>query len=559
MHGPPDFCSHYDQRAGEREPMLKQMAQNPSAGIAAGTLASRLLGVARNMLLVTAIGSTGVWANSFATANQIPNSIYTLIATGAISSVLVPQIAKAMASREHGQRYVNRLLTLTLVLATVACVLTLLLTPALIALLGSSWDSPGQVQLATILAYWLVPQVVFFTMYSALGEVLNSQSVFMPYAWAPVLSNLIALGGIVLFIVVIGTDPDGQRTADQWGTTEQLLIAGSATAGVLAQVIVLMAFLRRASIRFRLDFRFRGVGLGVTAKLAGWTLLSVVVAQLVLMLTVGAMNRAGTHDAGIAAWNVTSLIVVLPHSVLIMSAVTSKFPRMSMHAIEGKSAELAGEIARLLRRSGTVIFFFTAVMIPLAAPAIRVVMFEASQETVATVSPVLAAGALGCVAFSGLYILNRGFYALSNTRTPAIVQISEAALAAVGIAFSFFVDPAHVAWAITLWLSLLLWVEAAVTYALLKKRLPELAGQSIVSDAIRTFASAAVAGGVGWITYQGLGGGSPDGFILSSPLAALAGCVVVAAATLALYVPCLVLLGHSDFRAWRRGPRPPRQ
>lgn len=105
--------------------MLKQMAQNPSAGIAAGTLASRLLGVARNMLLVTAIGSTGVWANSFATANQIPNSIYTLIATGAISSVLVPQIAKAMASREHGQRYVNRLLTLTLVLATVACVLTL--------------------------------------------------------------------------------------------------------------------------------------------------------------------------------------------------------------------------------------------------------------------------------------------------------------------------------------------------------------------------------------------------------------------------------------------------
>lgn len=529
--------------------MLKQLAQNPSAGIAAGTMASRLLGVARNMLLVTAIGSTGVWANSFATANQIPNSIYTLIATGAISSVLVPQIAKAMASREHGQRYVNRLLTLTLVLAIAACVLTLLLTPALVALLGSSWESPGQVQLATILAYWLVPQVVFFTMYSALGEVLNSQSVFMPYAWAPVLSNLIALGGIGLFIVVIGTDPDGQRTADQWGITEQLLIAGSATAGVLAQVIVLMAFLRRASIRFRLDFRFRGAGLGATAKLAGWTLLSVVVAQLVLMLTVGAMNRAGTHDAGIAAWTVTSLIVVLPHSVLIMSAVTSKFPRMSTHAIEGRGAELAGEIAGLLRRSGTAIFFFTAVMIPLAAPAIRVVMFEASLETVATVSPVLAAGALGCVAFSGLYILNRGFYALSNTRTPAIVQISEAALAAVGVAFSFSVDPAHVTWVITLWLSLLLWVEAAVTYALLKRRLPELAGQRIVSDAIRTCASAGVAGGVGWAVSQGLGGGSPDGFILSSPLAALAGCVVVGAAALATYIPCLILLGRSGSRA----------
>ena len=162
--------------------MLRLLSKNPSAGIAAGTMVSRLLGVARNMLLAAAIGSLGVWANSFATANQIPNSIYNLIAAGAISSVLVPQVAKAMTSPEHGQRYVNRLLTLTLVMVTAVCALTLLLTPALIALLGSNWDSPAQVHLATVLAYWLIPQIIFFTMYSALGEVLNAQSVFMPYA-----------------------------------------------------------------------------------------------------------------------------------------------------------------------------------------------------------------------------------------------------------------------------------------------------------------------------------------------------------------------------------------
>ncbi len=519
-------------------------------------MVSRLLGVARNMLLAAAIGSLGVWANSFATANQIPNSIYNLIAAGAISSVLVPQVAKAMTSPEHGQRYVNRLLTLTLVMVTAVCALTLLLTPALIALLGSNWDSPAQVHLATVLAYWLIPQIIFFTMYSALGEVLNAQSVFMPYAWAPALSNLIALGGIVLFIVFIGADPDGLRTADQWGPMEQLLIAGSATAGILAQALVLLAFLRRASIRFRLDFRFQGVGLRATAKLAGWTLLAVVVAQLVLLLTVWAMNRAGARDAGIAAWNLTSLIVVLPHSVLVMSAVTSRFPSMSTQALKGKRAELASEIAHLLRRSGIVICFFTAVMIPLATPAFRVVMFEASPETIATASPVLVAGVIGCVGFSGLFVLNRGFYALSDTRTPAIVQIIEAAIAAIGIGLSFLVDPAYVTWVIALWLSLLLWVEALVTYALLKKRLPELAGQRIVSDTARTLASAAIAGAVAWGTALALGGGDPAGFILSSPLAALAGCVIVAAAAVAVYVPCLILFGQSDVRARRRGPRP---
>ncbi|WP_081810039.1 murein biosynthesis integral membrane protein MurJ [Leucobacter sp. PH1c] len=535
--------------------MLKRRSGDPSAGIAAATLVSRLLGVARSLLLATAIGSTGVWANSFATANQLPNSIYTLIATGAISSVLVPQVSRAMVAPEHGQRYINRLLTLTLLTATAVCALTLILTPTLIALLGSTWESPEQIHLATVLAFWLVPQVILFSMFSALGEVLNAQSMFLPFAWAPALSNLIALGGLAVFVVLFGADPDGLRPAAQWGPLAQFLIAGSATAGVLAQVVLLLAALRRASIRFRLDFRFRGAGLGTTAKLAGWTFFAIVIAQLVLLLTIGAMNRAGAEDAGVAAWQLTSLIIVLPHSILIMSFVTSRFSTMSQQALEGKLIELAGEIARLLRRAGIAMFFFSAVMIPLAMPTIRVVMFRASSETVTTVSLVLAAGAVGCAAFSGLFVLNRGFYALSNTRTPAIVQICEAALAAAGIALSFIVDPAQVTWVITLWLALLLWVEVIITYALFRKRLPELAGQRIVHDALRAFASAILAGGTAWIVALALGGGSPTGFLLSGPIEAITGSIFATVAALLVYVPSLILLGHTGPRTWRRGLR----
>jgi len=68
--------------------------------------------------------------------------------------------------------------------------------------------------------------------------------------------------------------------ATDWDSTEVGILAGTATLGVVVQALALFGFLGRASIRFRPDFRFRGVGLGATTKLAAWTFGMIVVTQI---------------------------------------------------------------------------------------------------------------------------------------------------------------------------------------------------------------------------------------------------------------------------------------
>ena len=63
-----------------------------SVFIGAGTLVSRVTGLLRQVVLVTAIGAAAS-ANAFAVANQLPNSIYLIVSTGLLTAVIVPQIA----------------------------------------------------------------------------------------------------------------------------------------------------------------------------------------------------------------------------------------------------------------------------------------------------------------------------------------------------------------------------------------------------------------------------------------------------------------------------------
>jgi len=77
--------------------------------IGAGTIVSRLSGFLRAVVLVSAVGATTGAGNAFAIANQLPNNIYAIIATGLLSAVVVPQIVKATAHDDGGVSSISSL------------------------------------------------------------------------------------------------------------------------------------------------------------------------------------------------------------------------------------------------------------------------------------------------------------------------------------------------------------------------------------------------------------------------------------------------------------------
>lgn len=520
--------------------------------IALGTLASRFTGVLRSIVLAATIGSTGVWANTYATAAQIPNSIYSLIATGAVSSVLVPQIMRASLKEGGGASYINKIVTLTICATSVLCVGTIFIIPDVIGWLGSSWESAEQVSLGVTLAYWLLPQILFFSLYAVLGEILNSQGVFTPYAWAPVLNNVLCLLGLLVFMSLFGADPDGTRGTEGWTLPGQALIVGAATIGVAVQSLILFLALKKANLRFRFDFQFRGSGLGGTFRLASWTFLSVLISQIMVMLVTQSMNRAGASDAGVAAWQLTNLIIVLPHSIFIMSLITSRFPRMSQAAIQRDLPQLTAEIARLIRAAVLIMMYFVVVMSVLAFPIVRVIMFRASIETIEPVVWVLLAGLVGNLAFSLLFVLNRGFFAFGDTRTPFFVQLGQSLLVLIGIALSAAVAPSAITAAITLGLSVLLWGEVAVTFVLVRRSLGRVGGRSILVGVGQAVGASIVAGLVGAAVLAQLGGNDTNGFALESLGGALISCALVAAVAGAVYLGVLLLLKNKETQAMLR-------
>src|SRR5690606_7446999 len=176
-----------------------------SAMIAAGTLTSRITGLLRTTVLISAVGAIGQTGDAFAVANQLPNSIYQVISAGVLTGVIVPQVVRATAQKDSGHAFLAKLLTLGFVLAGGITIVAFFCAPLLVSLFASAGYSPEQHALATQFAYWCIPQLFFYGMFALLGEILNARKIFAPYAWAPIMNNVVSIVGFLGFMMLFGS------------------------------------------------------------------------------------------------------------------------------------------------------------------------------------------------------------------------------------------------------------------------------------------------------------------------------------------------------------------
>ena len=108
---------------------------NATAHMAAGTLISRVLGFVKAGLLVIALGATTAQADTYSVATVVPNTLYMLVAGGALNTVLVPQIVRhAKNDADGGEAFINRIMTAFLVLLVAVTALVTLVTPLVMSL-----------------------------------------------------------------------------------------------------------------------------------------------------------------------------------------------------------------------------------------------------------------------------------------------------------------------------------------------------------------------------------------------------------------------------------------
>ena len=113
-----------------------------SSLIAAGTLVSRMTGLVRTIVLVAVISSVGASADAFYVANQLPNTVLTLISTGLLTGVIVPRVVAVSAQADGGRVFLPKLITAGAAILLLATAVALALAPALVSVMASGSTGP---------------------------------------------------------------------------------------------------------------------------------------------------------------------------------------------------------------------------------------------------------------------------------------------------------------------------------------------------------------------------------------------------------------------------------
>ncbi|WP_230672860.1 murein biosynthesis integral membrane protein MurJ [Rathayibacter sp. Leaf248] len=518
-----------------------------SAVLASGTMVSRILGFVMSIVMANAIGAAvAPGADAFTTANLLPNTIYSIIAGGALNAVLVPQIVKAGLHADGGAGYINRLITLALGLLLATTVAATLLGPLLVRLYAPGYG-PAQYELTVAFAFWCLPQIFFYGLFTILGEVLNARGSFGPFTWAPVLNNVVAITGLVAFTLLFGSDPEGDRPVGSWTPVMIAVLAGSATLGIVVQAGFLTFFWRRVGLRYRPDFRFRGVGLATAGRMSLWSFATV-------LLTIGAgivESRVASNASGegpsAAALQKAWLIFMLPHSVIAISIAMAYFTKMSGHTARGEMKEFRSDVSTSLRVVQMMIVFAAAAIVVVAVPFGSV--FSDSFADARAIGAIAIAYVVSLPLFSSIAIMQRAFYALSDGARPFVFTIVQVVVAVTGYLVVLQLPADRVAVGIASATSLGIAAQAITAALLLRRTLGGRGGRRIVVRLLQYLVTAIPAMAAGWGVLILLGGTRAGGFAVSNYVEPLLSMAVIGTTMAIVYFGILWVARNPELRA----------
>ena len=407
--------------------------------MAVGTILSRLTGFIRALLAVAVLG-TALLADTYNVANTMPNILYNLLVGGALTAIFVPQLLRSFSDEDGGHTFASRLVTTISGILLALVLIGVIFAPALVRLYAPEFSTPGfetEQHIAVAFTRYCLPQIFFLGLFTMLGQVANARGSFAPLMWAPIANNLVVIvvfGSIlaVQHALTINSITDFQVQLLGWGTT----------LGVVIQALILIPVVKKSGIRIRLMFGVQG--LGKSFRLAGWTLVYVLIAQLGYLVTVNIATSAAVRSAkagistgvGFTPYTSAYYVMLLPYSIVTISIVTALLPHLSKLAIARDVEEVRNQLVRAIRMVG-VVTVPSAVALLFFGPLMTEVLYMGiSLQDSRYIGFVLSALSLGLVAFSINLILIRGFNAFEDTKTQ-VTSIIIINLISVGLSYLF--------------------------------------------------------------------------------------------------------------------------
>jgi putative peptidoglycan lipid II flippase len=370
------------------------------------TLLSRITGLARESLQAALFGA-GLQMDAFQAAFRLPNILRRMFAEGAFSQAFVPILAEYQRQRgdDATRGLVGRVAALlTLVLLGIS-VLGVLAAPALVYLLASGFaQTPGKIELTASLVRIVFPYILFVSLVSFAGGILNVYRRFAVPAFTPVLLNLSIIGAAIFLARYF--DPPIKALA--WG----VFIGGMVQLAF--QVVPLM----RIGMLPRPIFDWRDEGVRRVLLAMGPALIGVSAAQISALINTQLASLLG--DGRISWITYADRLMEFPSALLGVALGTVLLPTLVKHHAEANQAQYSSLLDWGLRLAFLLALPAAVAMWILALPMIAT-LYQYGKFTVndawQTRSALLgySVGLLGLIVVK---ILAPGFYARQNLKTP---------------------------------------------------------------------------------------------------------------------------------------------
>jgi putative peptidoglycan lipid II flippase len=379
-----------------------RQSQGGAALIISGAyLASRLLGLLRDRLLITHFG-VGAQLDAYTAAFRIPDLLFMLIVSGAFAVSFIPVFTKYLEEdkRDLAWRVTSSLLNI-IVLATIFFATILFVFAGPVTTLITHGFDKDRHDLTVNLTRIMLITPVFFAISSVLGSIQQAFSRFLYFALAGVFYNLGIIAGVIWL-------------APRYGIYG---VAAGVVAGVVLQAVIQLGGLVGLGYRWRpmLGLKLKGVRQVLSLMIPRSLDQGIDQVNYVVETLIG----SGLAQGSIAAFSFANNLKNVPLVLISSSISTAVFPNLAARAAKGERTELVSSYVGAAR-----LILFLA--IPSAVMAIigrgyivRLLFGSGSQVTSNTLG-----WFAGSIIFSSLFMLvSRVYFAMQDTKTPLYTSL----------------------------------------------------------------------------------------------------------------------------------------
>lgn len=381
------------------------------AAVGSMTFLSRVLGFVRDTLIARVFGA-GIYTDAFFVAFKIPNLLRRLFAEGAFSQAFVPVLAEYKNRRGHDATHalVNHVATLLFIALVLVTLLGIIAAPWVVYVSAPGFaDEAEKFALTIDLLRVTFPYILFISLVSLAGGVLNTYSRFSVPAFTPVWLNLSFI--IAALFLAPYFDPPIK------------VLAWAVFIGGVLQLAFQVPYLLKIGLIPRFSLNLHDEGVWRILKLMGPAVFGVSIAQLSLLINT---IFASFLTSGSVSWlYYADRLMEFPTGMLGVALGTILLPSLSKSFAD----KADGEYSQLMDWGLRLTFILAlpaAVALAVLAVPLVVSLFHYgafSEHDVWMTRQALMAYSLGLLGLILVKVLAPGFYARQNIKTPVKIAL----------------------------------------------------------------------------------------------------------------------------------------